>query len=181
MCAVRTARAEGAETMCTTVRRHDVLPISLCAVLPLLLLAGCGGTEPLAAESAVAHYDAVAGDLVEALESQGLDVGLAPATRLVAERDGRCAYDAGTWIPARSVEDALRSEDGWGPWIAAAEPVLAEHGFETVDAPEHAEGMLRIRTTDRHGAELTLDMTGQLRIWDAEVDAAPCDQAALGL
>lgn len=114
MSAVRTARAEGAETMCTTVRRHGVLPSSLCAVLPLLLLTGCGGTEPLAAESAVAHYDAVAADLVEALESQGLDVDLAPATRLVAERDGRCAYDAGTWIPARSVEDALRSEDGWG-------------------------------------------------------------------
>lgn len=163
----------------TAARPRAPLPVALCAAL--LLLTGCGGAEPLAADEAVAHYDAVAADLSEALSAQDLTWTLAPASRVVAERDGGCAYDAGTWMPSRSAEEALRSEAGWEPWITALAPVLAEHGFEAVDAPEQAEGMLLIRTTDAHGAELTVDMTGQLRIWGADVDAAPCSAAELGL
>lgn len=147
----------------------------------ILLLAGCTNPEPLVAGEAAPHYDAMVSDLGNALAAQGVVWTLAPASRMVSQRDGRCAYDPGNWMPARTAEGTLRREEGWNPWITAIAPVLAESGFDAVDAPEQAEGVLRVRTTDRHGAELILDMTGQLRIWDATVRAEPCTRASLGL
>lgn len=159
--------------------RRSIAPVRIGAVL--LALAGCGSPQPLSADAAVETYDALASDLQSALAPQGVVWHRAAATRKVAERDGACAYDPGNWLPETSAESHLRTPRGWEPWLSAIDPVLEDHGFARVSVPEQVEGVLRIRTTDDHGAELTLDMTGQLRIWNARIDASPCAAETLGL
>lgn len=157
-----------------------VVPI-LVAALAVGVTAGCGTSAAVPAADAVGRYDAAVADLEEALAGTGVTWEHLPATRTVEERDEGCAYDPGTWEPSSSAEEDLRSPDGWRPWLDAAAPVLAEHGFEAVDEPERVEGTLRLRSEDHHGAELTIDMSGRIRIWGARIDATPCAPASLGL
>lgn len=159
----------------------------LLVVVAMPALAACGGATPIAADDAVAHYDSAADAAVGALaDSAGDGSGdsdgewmLAEDTRTVTENDGACEYTPGTWSPVTSLPSA--DDELWQQRLDALNPVLAEHGFEQIDATTQDGSRDVVESTDGHGATLQVTAEGQVRIWGAVVDADPCEPARLGL
>lgn len=145
----------------------------------LVLLAGCGaGQEPVPAEDAVAHYDAVAGAVLD--ELAGPEWTLQENQRTVREGDEGCRYSPGVWN-ADAVLDGVSGAEGWDELTERLDPVLAEHGFGALGDPERSGAIHSVSTQDQHGAELALDEQGRLSLRGALVDAEPCTAEALGL
>lgn len=151
----------------------------LLATATMLPLAACGGSAPLAADVSVAHYDGAAEKVVEVLAEEGGEWTLAEDTRKVADSGGTCEYTPGTWNPDASLPSV--DDAGWQERLDALNPVLAEHGFEEAAGTTQDGSREVLETRDEHGATLQVTEDGQVRIWGAEVDADPCEPAALGL
>ena len=138
-----------------------------------LLVVACGTPQELDAQDAEAHYDEVVADVQEALEPLGHQLVHAPATRSLELVDGVCASP-----PAATGRDAgadLAEEENWDAVLDVLDPVLVEHGFESVDAPERQGAVLMAVVEDEHGAELSLGGTGVVRIAGAPVSAEACE------
>lgn len=145
----------------------------------LLLLAACGGSaEPLPAESAVPHYDAAAEAVLA--ELAGPEWALQENQRTVQEEDGACRYSPGVWNADQPLE-GVSGDEGWDALAERLDPVLAEHGFGDLGAPERSGALYSVRSQDAHGAELVLDAQGRLALRGALVDAQTCTPEALGL
>ena len=156
-----------------------------CAALGagLVLLAGCVLVkdlveEPISAEDAVAHYDAVAGAVVE--ELSGAEWTPQENPREVRVVDGECRYLPGAWY-ADSRLDGVSGDEGWDEITERRNPVLAEHGFGAFSAPKRSGALYSVSSQDEHGAELELGEQGWLSLRGALVDAEPCTAEALGL
>ncbi|WP_157697099.1 hypothetical protein [Brachybacterium avium] len=146
--------------------------LALCAV-------GCTAAgEPLPAEGAVAHYDAVAEDLTAELSAQ--EWVLNPTQRTVREEDGRCRYSPGVW-EAEGTLAGVSGDGGWDEIAARLDPVLAEHGFEDLGAPSRSGALYSVSTHDGHGTELVLDEQGRLSLRGTLIDTETCTESALGL
>lgn len=151
------------------LRRGSVL----AALAATAVLASCGSPHLLEADRAETHYDAVITDVQDALGGLGFELVHAPATRSLEEHEGTCKYTLGNYdVEGLSAE--LVDEEAWEPVLKALNPVLAEHGFDTRDAPRFDGGSLRVAVEDEHGAELSIGDGGQVRIWGAHVSAEAC-------
>ncbi|MDN5899040.1 MAG: hypothetical protein L0H74_03130 [Brachybacterium sp.] len=147
----------------------------------LALLAGCAAVTPLPAEDAVAQYDEVAADLTSVLAgSTGQEWTFVEHLRSVQERDGVCLYSAGAW-EAGAPLSAVSAGKGWDEIVAAADPVLEEHGFTAFGRPSRSGALYSVSATDGHGAEVELTAQGTVRIADAEIAAQECTAEGLGL
>lgn len=144
-----------------------------------LLLSGCGASaEPVPAEDAVARYDAVAEAVTGALPEQGWT--LQENQRSVQEEDGQCVYSPGVWNGDGTLVGVV-ADPGWEEIAERLDPVLAEHGFESLGSPSRSGASLRVGTQDEHGAELVIDDQGTLSLRGVLVDATTCTESALGL
>lgn len=151
---------------------------TVLATAAALSLSACGGTEPLPADQAVAHYDDAATALTVALGSGGITWEHGEASRKADERDGTCEYTPGNWSPSAPLP-APEDDAAWEARIDAVNPALEEHGFDAVSGTT-ADGSRKVLgTEDAHGATLQLTAEGDLRIWGAEVTADPCDTPGL--
>lgn len=150
-------------------------------VSALALLAGCGAVTPLPAEDAVALYDEVAADLTSVLAGS-TDQGwtFMEYRRTVQERDGVCLYSAGAW-EAGTPLPGVSAGTGWDEIVAAADPVLEEHGFTAFGRPSRSGALYSVSATDGHGAEVVLTAQGTMRIADAEITAPECTAEGVGL
>ena len=165
-------RAEGARRPAWTARSGVLGAI-------LLLTAGCGGGgDPLPAEEAVAHYDAVAEALTAELPGQ--EWTLQENQRSVEEEGGDCRYSPGVWNAGDTLE-GVSGDQGWDDLAAQLDPVLSEHGFEGLGAPSRSGALHSVSTQDDHGTELVLDEQGRLSLRGALIDAETCTPGALGL
>lgn len=151
----------------------------LLATAVLLPLTGCGREDPIAADEAVPHYDAVAEDVTGALGSTNTRWELGGSARHVREKDSVCRYNPGQWTPDPAL--TVSDDADWDAWIAALNPVLVEDGFQKFHKVDQAEYSQILRTHDDHGAQIEITADGTVRIWDAVVDASPCTDAAVGL
>lgn len=139
-----------------------------------LLVAACGGPQELDLQEAEDHYDEVVADLQEALEPLGHELVHAPATSSFELVDGLCTYTPGSY-QADTLGADLAAEENWDAVLDAIDPVLEEHGFDTVDAPRQQGAVLMAATSDEHGAELSFGATGTVRLAGAHVSAEACD------
>ena len=139
-----------------------------------LLVVACGTPQELDAQDAEAHYDEVVADVQEALEPLGHQLVHAPATRSLELVDDVCAYTPGSY-EAETLGADLAEEENWDAVLDVLDPVLVEHGFESVDAPERQGAVLMAVVEDEHGAELSLGGTGVVRIAGAHVSAEACE------
>ena len=117
-----------------------------------VLLAGCGSVQELDPQEAESHYDAVIADVQAAL---GHELVHAPATRSFESEGGECLFTPGGY-EADGLGAELGVEENWDPVLESLDPVLEEHGFETVDAPRREGAILMIAVEDTYGAELSL-------------------------
>lgn len=101
------------------------------ALALIVLLAGCGSVQELDPQEAESHYDAVIADVQAAL---GHELVHAPATRSFESEGGECLFTSGGY-EADGLGAELGGEENWDPVLESLDPVLEEHGFETVDAP----------------------------------------------
>lgn len=143
--------------------------------------AGCGGTAPIPADEAVAHYDALAEDLTTGLAGTGLDLTHEPSTRTVTKEGGTCVYTPGTWTPAGGSGGDVSDDEAWGSSREALDPVLEEAGFDPLGDPQRQGAKSFVASTDEHGATLRLDDQGTLRLYGARVETEDCSASALGL
>lgn len=145
----------------------------------ILLLAGCGASvEPLPAGDAVAHYDAAAEALTAELTE--LEWTLQENQRTVQEEGGQCRYSPGVWNADGTLE-GVDGDQGWEEIAERLDPVLAEHGFESLGAPSRSGASYSVSAQDGHGAELVLDEQGTLSLRDALIEAPDCTEDALNL
>lgn len=155
-------------------RRMVIAHVAVLGAAAALSLSACGGTEPLPADQAVAHYDDAATALTVALGAGGITWEHGEASRKADERDGTCEYTPGNWSPSAPLP-APEDDAAWEARIDAANPALEEHGFDAVNGTT-ADGSRKVlETEDAHGATLQLTAEGDLRIWGAEVTADPCE------
>lgn len=155
--------------------------LALLATLALTAgLTACTTAEPLAAASAVSHYDGAAATLTAALAPNGAPWTLQESSRKVASDGGTCTYSPGIWNASPATWN-VRSEDDWDPVIDALRAPARAQGFTEISGPHRMGALTYIEATDEHGARLRLDSQGSLSIRQARVDAAPCTPAALGL
>lgn len=136
-----------------------------------VLLAGCGSVQELDPQEAESHYDAVIADVQAAL---GHELVHAPATRSFESEGGECLLTPGGY-EADGLGAELGVEENWDPVLESLDPVLEEHGFETVDAPRREGAILMIAVEDTYGAELSLGENGMVRIHGARVSAEACE------
>lgn len=149
------------------------------ALAVLLAVAGCTRGDPIAADQAVAHYDAVAEDLTGAIGTTHTEWTLDERTRHVRAKDDVCRYNPGRWTPKPAL--AIDEDADWDEWIAALNPVLVKDGFQKLHKVDQAEYSQILTTHDSHGAQVEITPDGTLRIWDATVAAKPCADSAVGL
>lgn len=98
----------------------------------------------------------------------------APATRSFESEGGECLFTPGGY-EADGLGAELGVEENWDPVLESLDPVLEEHGFETVDAPRREGAILMIAVEDTYGAELSLGENGMVRIHGARVSAEACE------
>jgi hypothetical protein len=151
------------------VRRAGLL-LAIAAVMPL---AACGGDTALPATEAVGRYDEIAEGISAAIAADGTTWKLAEDTRRTEAVDDACQYTPGTWRPAGALPVA-EDEALWQERIDAVNPVLEQHGFAPVDELTQDGSREVLESEDEHGATVRLTADGELRIWGARVDAAPC-------
>lgn len=144
-------------------------------------LTACGaGSEPLPAPEAVAHYESIVAELEGALADGGTDWQHAEDTRKVVEQDGTCRFTPGTWQPATPLPTP-DGEEGWEDRIALVNPVLTGHGFEEIEDVTAQGSRTVLESSDAHGATLRVTPEGEIRIWEAAVEADPCTPEGLGM
>src|SRR5690606_35327133 len=93
-----------------------------------VLLAGCGSVQELDPQEAESHYDAVIADVQAAL---GHELVHDPSTRSFESEGGECLFAPGGYV-ADGLGAELGVEENWDPVLESLDPVLEEHGFETV-------------------------------------------------
>ncbi|MGP9538950.1 hypothetical protein ACT3SP_13130 [Brachybacterium sp. AOP43-C2-M15] len=147
----------------------------------LLLLTGCGGGEPLAAEDAVAAYEVVSEDVLEALDEVRPLAWERRAQEILDPGAEDCRYQAGIWEAGEPLYPEPGQGMDWDPWREALDPVLEEHGFDALGREQRSGAQYWVESEGPHGARLLLDSEGTLRLTDIRVDAEPCEDAALGL
>lgn len=160
-------------------RRMVIARTAVLGTTAALSLSACGGTEPLPANQAVAHYDDAATALTQALGADGTTWEHTEATRKAEGTDGACEYTPGSWSPSAPLP-APEDDAAWEARIDAVNPVLEEHGFDAVNGTTTDESRKVLETEDAHGATLHLTAEGELRIWGAEVTTDPCELEGLG-
>lgn len=153
--------------------------ITVLATSSLLLVTGCGGDSPIPADDAVGHYDSLVEDLTTALPGATAPWTHAEATRKAADIGGSCTYTPGTWDPETPLAPPT-DDDEWNQRIDAVNPALEGHGFDRITETTTQGPRTLLRTEDEHGATLTITAEGEIRIWEASVDADPCTLAGLG-
>lgn len=154
-------------------RARDLRGVGATLALALLVTA-CTASQELDAQEAEGHYDEVVADLQEALEPLGHELVHAPATRSLELVDGVCIYTPGSY-QADTLGADLAEEENWDAVLDAIDPVLEEHGFEPVGAPQRQGAVLMAATSDEHGAELSFGGTGTVRLTGAQVSAEACE------
>lgn len=125
----------------------------LSAVCLPLILAACATGPRLMDPSSLEEYDAVVDNVVGALDAAGItEPGTAEHGARGAQYEGdRCR------IFARDADAAtVQTQPSADEVIAAAAPVLEEHGFGVPEQVDVAGGHLRVSVTDERGAELDL-------------------------
>lgn len=131
---------------------RGALAIASAACLPLAVAACAADPTPMD-PSSLEEYDAVVDDVVGALDAAGItEPGTAEHSDRGAQyEDDRCRIFARD-TDAATVQAQPPAEDV----IAAAAPVLEEHGFGAPEQAEVAGGHLRVAATDEQGAEIDL-------------------------
>lgn len=154
------------------------------AAASALVLGACGSfgsTDTLPSDEVVGHYDAVAEDLIAAMDTVRPLAWEHGSQGVIEPGAADCRYRAGAW----QADEPLYPEPGqgmdWDPWREALDPVLQEHGFGELGREKSSGAVLEVESTDDHGARLVLESTGAFRITDIPVDAEPCVDATLGL
>lgn len=155
------------------------LALALLAVM--IPLASCStGTAPIPADDAVSHYDDLATELEAALAVDGTAWELAPDTRKVTSGEDACLFTPGTWSPETPLPEPA-DDEGWEERMATVNSVLSGYGFEEIEDVTEEGSRTVLQTQDEHGATLSMSAEGQIRIWEAAVDADPCSAETLGI
>lgn len=145
-----------------------------------LVLSGCGGpTASLPALDAVAHYDAVIGDVRAALDPL-VTLAEVPRGREVKEDGDACLYDAGFFDPVTAPRFVF-DDAAWPEVRQRLDAALAARGFGTDGEPRQAGADRQLEFTDAYGATVKIWDNGQTDVFRARVEAAECTPAALGL
>lgn len=155
--------------------------LALAGFTMVAALASCSpGTVPFPADEAVAHYDDLATELGSVLAVDGTSWELAQDTRKVAGGGEACLFTPGTWSPETSLPEPA-DDEGWEQRMATVNTVLTGYGFEEIEDVTEKGSRTVLKTQDEHGATLTITAEGQIRIWEAAVDADACTAGTLGI
>ncbi|WP_193103920.1 hypothetical protein [Brachybacterium sp. FME24] len=161
-----------------TGRRITPALLLLCLALPL---SACGGgTDPLPGADADARYDDLATELEAALAVDGTSWKLAEDTRTVKTAEDACLFTPGTWTPESALPEPA-DDEAWQARADTVNTVIAGYGFETIEDVTEQGSRTVLESQDEHGATLRITAEGEVRIWDATVEADPCTAEALDI